>query len=1179
MKNRLLTFVTASALSAAAWGNTLPYSQSFDTKQDFETMTLLHSGEDTRDWDWSSNAARYYPGNRYNSYNAWFFTPGLDLDGGKTYVVTFTARISSSGSSNYKDLYVSYGTDCTIESQTQVWQESIQSASYSQKKLTITPETTGSYHIGFHTEAASGSMNDLLVDDIRIIEYVTLPGKVSGATAVPGEKGNLSVTLSWTNPSVNDGGSALDDLTGVKIYRTDSSWVDMTENNLVATVTDGITIGQPSSWTDTSISEAGIYYYNIVPFNSNGDSPIAADKLKTGYIGTDTGIGTTKNVTASAVEGNDKAVVITWDAPTGINGGYINPQDVAWKISRKGNSTESVVLEEAWTGTLPYAYTDTSIPGLDAYTYTVQYVYNGTTESNGTTSNTITLGGTAALPYIDAFDSALSPVYIQIPDKSWAYNSWSKYIYFSSSANSPEGWLITPPFELKKGVTYEIGYNVWKSGSYTKNVILAAGNAPTADALSTQIADDAVTGTSGSSDGAAKLVRFTPEEDGIVYFGFHVVTTSTSGSVYIDNISVKEVTVTPTGVTDFTATPDADGKLSVTLSWTNPALDNLGNTLEYISKIEVYRGDVMIKKYTGPTPGVQMTHTDDGIEKAGTYTYKAVAYLGENAGEEVSVTSGVVGGAIDLPYTADLTSEDGLGLWTMPTNASGDKWIYNASNARLESPDKDDLWLFTPQFNAKKGKISVRLDGATRSDRYKENVKLALYKESAPTAEAVTPTVDYQFASTTRTDAEFIFDVTETGKYYIGIHRPTSGWNLYIYGTEIEQSKVINDNAPQPVTDLKAEPDADDEKKVNLSWTNPTMTTGGAALEQISKIDVSRNGTVVATLSGEATSYVDTIETAGKQTYSVVAYNGEEASEPTSLTTGFIGGAFDLPYTADFSTASTFDAWNFPANETGKTINYIESKQYLETYSDNVTAESPALHAYKGKVKVSIGAKTSSYRYPAKLTLNLLSRERDVVATQEYELTTTGWSETLTLDADIPSNGKYLVQITVTNAGLGTTIDAFSAEQTECTETITIYWDNAEAQYTIPAASVDNGDPTVMTCYDTTANDTARMQHTPTLKDAFYIEIPANARTVKFLDADDTDTGIEFTELVNGHIYKPDGTHEVFNQWVYTDIDEVLTENEDTPVYFNLRGERVIFPTSGNVYIIVKAGKSEKIMF
>ncbi|MDE7135752.1 MAG: hypothetical protein K2N91_03895, partial [Muribaculaceae bacterium] len=668
--------------------------------------------------------------------------------------------------------------------------------------IQYTPETTGAYNIGFHTEASSGSINDILVDDILIKEYISLPGKATDATATSGEKGVLSVTLSWTNPSVNDGGSALDQLSGVKIYRTDSSYVVMGENNLIATVTDGVTPGQTSTWTDNTIDKPGTYYYNIVPFNNNGDSPLTPEKIKTAYVGPDTSIGATKNVVASLVEGNDKAVTLTWDAPTGTNGGYIDPAAVTWKITRKGN--ETVVLEEAWSGQPPYVYTDETLPGLAAYTYTVQSIYEGKTETSGTSSNVIAAGGTAALPYTDTFTgSSISPLYTTIGG-TWSFSSYGGYPYSSAK----DIWLITPPFELKKGVAYDIEYQTWiSSASYPRQLALTVGKEANAESQSNILASDNINFTSSSNTAANKSVRYIAEEDGLAYFGFHASSSYSSGNVYLDNISIKEVKVVPEPAKNFTATPDEDGELSVNLAWTNPSVDNLGNALSSIDKIEVYRGDVITKKYVNAEPGKEMTLTDEGIEKAGVYTYKIIAYLGQNPGEEAIASSGPVGGAISLPYTPDFSNAESFELWPKPANSQGDKWSYNASYSRLETPDVDDLWLFTPKFTAQRGTVTLKINAATRASYYSETVSVALYKDASTTAEALTEPQTIKFTSTSKTDAEVSFDIAEEGKYYIGIYRPVTGYMLYLYGASIEQTEVINLNAPLAVTNLTADGD------------------------------------------------------------------------------------------------------------------------------------------------------------------------------------------------------------------------------------------------------------------------------------------------------------------------------------------------------------------------------------
>lgn len=1179
MKRLLLSFAVALTLSATAWAEQLPYSQSFDTSAGFQTMTLLNVGEDPRDWDWSSNAARFYPSNRYNAYNAWFFTPALDLEAGKTYVVTFKTKISSSSSSNYKDLYVSYGQGCTVEGQTQLWMENIQSSSYSEKKLTITPDASGAYNIGFHTEATSGSMNDLLVDDILIKEYVELPAAATDLIATPADKGVLSLTLSWTNPSLNDGGSALSGLSGARVYRTDSSWVTMGEGNLVATITDGIAPGAVSTWTDNTIDKAGVYYYQVVPFNDNGPSVATPTKVKSGFVGPDSGIGKTQNVVAAAVEGNEKAILLTWDAPKGANGGYIDPANVGWRITRKANSGEASVLEEAWKGNLPYAYTDATIPGLDAYTYTVQYVYSGATETSGANSNTVVTGGTASLPYADDFSSSLSPTYTQIADggKKWTHSSYSGYPYFQASSTAKEAWLITPPFELKKGVAYDIDYQTWiSSTNYPKNMALTVGGEATAEAQTTVLADDNITATTSNAD-AKKSVRYVAKEDGVVYFGFHTYGTSTSGSTYLDNISIKEVLIVPEAATGLTAIPDADDNLAVSLSWTNPAVDILGNALTSIDKIEVYRGDLMIKKYANAAPGAAMTLTDDGIEQRGIYTYKVVAYLGQNAGAEAVVSSGLVGGAIPLPYTADFSSAETFDFWAMPANSSSKSWSYNSSSSRLEAPDSDDLWLFTPQFKAEKGIVTLKLTGQARSSSYKETIKVALYSESNASAEAITEPVEYTFSSTSSADAEFNLNVDLAGKYYIGIHRPKSGWQLYLTAATIEQTKTVNDNAPLAPTSLNAEGDADDETKVNLSWVNPTQTVGGADVA-ITKIEVLRDGEVIATLDGDATTYTDTLDEPGKYTYSVVAFAGDNASDPATFATGFIGGTFSLPYTADFTAASTFDVWNFPANDSGKSLKYNASSQALETNNDNVSAESPLFNAKKGTVEVTISAKTSSWRWPTNITVNLLSNDKDVIDTADYLFDGT-YSEVQTLAVDIPADGKYYVEIMVTTAGLPSSIDGFSVAQTAVDEPIMVYWDNTEAAYAVPAVAVDGGEPIVMTCiWDGTMPTERRAAKKIFEKDVFYAEIPSDAQKVVFLDNGNAAPGTEIEGPEHNHIYKLDGSSKPYNPDDVTAIEGVIAESYAAPVYFNLQGVRIAAPAAGQAVIVVRDGKASKVI-
>lgn len=103
------------------------------------------------------------------------------------------------------------------------------------------------------------------------------PNQVSGLKAVPDGEG---VTLTWTNPSTDVDGGALDALTKLEIYRNDE---------LVNTLTDQLTPGAECTYTDFPTPGTS-YTYKVIPYSSVGaaygtppvaDSGWVGDKLQT----------------------------------------------------------------------------------------------------------------------------------------------------------------------------------------------------------------------------------------------------------------------------------------------------------------------------------------------------------------------------------------------------------------------------------------------------------------------------------------------------------------------------------------------------------------------------------------------------------------------------------------------------------------------------------------------------------------------------------------------------------------------------------------------------------------------------------------------------------------------------------------------------------------------------------
>lgn len=1186
MKKLLLSALAALMTVSMARADALPYSQTFDSQADFGSLTLYHNSSDTRDWDYSSSAARFYPGTRYNAYDAWFFLPELNLEAGTQYVVTFDTKISSSGSSNYKNISVNIGSDATPDSQKELWAQEIQSNSYATKKVSFSVDASGAYRLGFRTNASSGSINDILVDNIKVQAYVELPGAATDITATAGEKGTLEVTLSWTNPAVNDGGTALGSLSGVVIKRTDSSWVSMSSATEIASVTDGVAVGETSTFTDTTIPASGNYYYYIVPFNDNGSCPATISAVKTGYVGPDTGLSATQNAVAAAVENNEKAITLTWDAPKGTNGGYVDPSTITWKITRKGPQT--VVLEEAWTGEVPYNYVDETITEIGAYSYTVQYVVDGKTESTGATSNKVVTGGTASLPYSQPFSDSNSLDLFGNFTGSASTTKWNKptynnFVQVAQTSGTMDAWLVTPPFELKAGTYYDLSFDTSSSSTKPKDFEVMLGQAPTAEALTTSLFDETL---ELSSTAKTNSVRFKADADGRYYIGFHAKGAASAGYLRLTNINLSEVIVAPVAATGLSAKANADGELKVDLAWTNPSTDVLGNELSVISKIEVLRGSEVIKTYSNATPGEAMKLVDE-VEAPGKYIYSVVAYLGENAGEAATVTSDKVGGAMSLPYTADYSTADAFADWTMPALASGDKWTYNSTYQRLETPDKDGLWLFTPEFKGKKGVVTVTLTGARRST-YSETVNVALYKTADPAAEAQSEVKTFTFDSTSQTDAEFSFEVAEAGVYTIGIYRPKSGWNLYLYGTVIEQTSAVIDTAPLAATDLVVAGDKDNDTLVHLSWVNPSKMEGGDNLAEITKVEILRDEAVVATLTegltpGEAAAYDDTVDAAGVFTYSIVVYNGEDASEAVSAKSPFIGGGFPLPYSATLSSAETVEYWTLPANASGKTWKYETSsanphRTGLVASSNDVKAYTLPFKARKGEVTVTFGAASYNYNYRETIKVGLFGKaEFDAEPIGEWqskEVESGSYAEDVTMTFDVPEDGTYYIGFYIETSRMYFYISSISIEQ-PVEETITVLWDNTEAQYMRPVVEIDGKD-IEMSSYIEPEMAAIMAKEEIKASDIYKAEIPAGTASVIFKDGDNATSPTFVAENPQHNwIYSLDGGKE-FDEGEISGIEGVEADGNDTVRYFDLRGIETSTPRHGNLYIMVRGGKATK---
>jgi fibronectin type 3 domain-containing protein len=185
--------------------------------------------------------------------------------------------------------------------------------------------------------------------------------------------GNTTLALAWSAPA-SDGGLAV---TSYDIYRGTTS---SAETYLTS-------VGNVTTWTDSTLTNGTTYFYQVRAVNQKGASPLSAERS-----GTPVGVGTLPSAPQSVgVKPNDaKGIVVTWKAPRTIGSSAI----VAYKIYRGTASKGETLL--ATVGNV-LTFTDTAVKNGTTYYYQITAV-NGVGESPRTSEKSATRGTAPTAP-------------------------------------------------------------------------------------------------------------------------------------------------------------------------------------------------------------------------------------------------------------------------------------------------------------------------------------------------------------------------------------------------------------------------------------------------------------------------------------------------------------------------------------------------------------------------------------------------------------------------------------------------------------------------------------------------------------------------------------------------------------------------------------------------------------
>lgn len=468
----------------------------------------------------------------------------------------------------------------------------------SESSATFKVEEGKQYYLGFQVLQRSGSYayRSIIIKDIILQKDVDYPNKCTSLTVTPANSAALETTLTWKWPTTTKGNSPVGDL-GAYIYRMPTGTESVADDYLIATLPIG-TVSTEGSYVDNAensgekaVKTAGKYNYAVVPFSTDGKyaGSMSSSDYKSCWIGEDVKLLNPLSLAAQAVDGGIK---LTYnygeDRRKGYNGGYIDPDQVTMMITRqKSGDSEVKVLTKEWRDF--ESYTDNNLDGFAVYTYTISGLYKGDEENASSTQTVTVLGGgylTLDQPYEQDFETDGSFGYFSTVGNSTSYK-WKLYSMYSGNYAQFNGYgssyspcnstLVSPPFMLEAGKTYRLTFNVWKSSSSNPQSFQVRfgsdmNNLPESQNIS-------LTSTSSTSPQVVEAF-FTPETDGLAYFGLYANLTS-SLTINVDNIRFEKSEVTPGPVTNLAldGTPTADNEFNATVTFKLPAVSKSGAVL------------------------------------------------------------------------------------------------------------------------------------------------------------------------------------------------------------------------------------------------------------------------------------------------------------------------------------------------------------------------------------------------------------------------------------------------------------------------------------------------------------------------------------------------------------------------------------------------------------------------
>lgn len=391
---------------------------------------------------------------------------------------------------------------------------------------------------------------------------------------------------------------------------------------------------------------------------------------------------------------------VSWTAPeASVHGGYVDYSAITYTVTLNGETLGT-------TSGTSLAYTLPQGKPFNSYTAEVTATYDSKTSAPAV-SNFITYGEPLTCPIHfrpEPKDMELMTtvnldghIYDSGVEDTWRFITADEMGFpaFASGYNGDD-WLILPPMNLDnttKAYRFEMEIGLVHDSDTRGTYEVCLGTEPTVEAMTRVIIPE-----SRCLHMLGDIIEeyFAVADPGVYYIGIHAVTKSVSFHVSdIDiTLSNRDADV-PTGVTELTATPGADGALTATVSFKMPLTTADGRLLDPATEITAtVASESTIPGKPGqetPVASLQVTGTPGSlqtVEIATAQNYNNISVTCTVSGrtgkaESTLIYTGLVRPYIVNNFAAEL-SEDNLTVtlsWTPPTEgeeegAIGDSFYY-----------------------------------------------------------------------------------------------------------------------------------------------------------------------------------------------------------------------------------------------------------------------------------------------------------------------------------------------------------------------------------------------------------------------------------------------------------------------------------------------------------------------